>query len=52
MWDYHGGFGLFNDGSNGLFDFDLNIPLVKALGFNVPQQANYEKKPLENHYFW
>jgi endoglucanase len=48
MWDYHGGFGLFNDGSNGLFDFDLNIPLVKALGLNVPQQAKYEKIPLEN----
>ena len=48
IWDYHGGFGLFENGTNGLFDYDLNIPLVKALGLNVPPQANYEKKPLDS----
>jgi len=32
MWDYYGGFGLFKNGSN-----DLNIPLLKALGFKNPQ---------------
>ncbi len=39
MWDYHGGFGLYESGSSGLFDHDLNIPLVEALGFNVPEQT-------------
>ena len=48
IWDYHGGFGLFENGTNGLFDYDLNIPLVKALGLNVPPQSNYEKKPLDS----
>ena len=48
IWDYHGGFGLFENGTNGLFDYDLNIPLVKALGLNVPPQTNYEKKPLDS----
>jgi endoglucanase len=36
IWDYKGGFGLFKKGSNELFDYDLNIPLVKALGFYAP----------------
>lgn len=48
IWDYHGGFGLFENGTNGLFDYDLNVPLVKALGLNVPPQSNYEKKPLDS----
>ena len=48
IWDYHGGFGLFENGTNGIFDYDLNIPLVKALGLNIPPQSNYEKKPLDS----
>lgn len=45
MWDYHGGFGLFEDNSNGLFDHDLNIPLLEALGMNIPEQTEYIKRP-------
>lgn len=37
-WDYQGGFGLFEKGSDEQFDFDLNVPLLEALGFNVPPQ--------------
>jgi endoglucanase len=44
-WDYHGGFGLFREGSNGLFEHDLNVPLIQALGFNVPEQSPYTQKP-------
>ena len=40
MWDYQGGFGLFTKTSNALFDYDLNIPLVEALGLNVPEQKD------------
>ena len=36
MWDYHGGFGLFGEGSKGSFEHDLNIPLLKAMKLNVP----------------
>ena len=38
-WDYRGGFGLFNKGSKLDFNHDLNIPLLRALGFNVPPQT-------------
>jgi endoglucanase len=41
IWDYQGGFGLFNKGSNELFDHDLNVPLLGALGFNVPAQTPF-----------
>ncbi|MBC8376654.1 MAG: cellulase family glycosylhydrolase [FCB group bacterium] len=39
MWDYHGGFGLFERYSNGMFDHDLNIPLLEVMGFNTPPQT-------------
>lgn len=44
-WDYHGGFGLFEKNSTGLFNYDLNINLVKALGFNAPPQSEFESHP-------
>ena len=45
MWDYKDGFGLFEKGSNELFDYDLNIPLVEALGFNPVVQKEFVRKP-------
>ena len=44
-WDYHGGFGIFEKNSAGLFNHDLNVNLLKALGFNVPLQTDFEIKP-------
>lgn len=44
-WDYHGGFGLFKAGSNGLFEHDLNVPLLRALGLNIPDQSDYTTVP-------
>ncbi len=44
-WDYTGGFGIFEQGGNDLFDYDLNIPLVEALGLNVPPQQQFVLKP-------
>jgi endoglucanase len=44
-WDYHGGFGLYKKDSNGLFDHDLNVPLLQALGLNVPEQTPWLLKP-------
>jgi len=46
LWDYHGGFGLFNKDMNGQFNVDLNIPLLKALDLNVPGQ---KRSDLLNH---
>lgn len=43
MWDYHGGFGVFEEGGEDLFDHDLNIPLLESLGFTIPQQTEYIK---------
>lgn len=44
-WDYHGGFGLFEAGGGDLFDHDLNVPLLQALGFNVPPQSDFVLRP-------
>jgi endoglucanase len=45
MWDYHGGFGVFEVGGEGLFDHDLNVPLLESLGLNVPPQTDYIISP-------
>lgn len=54
-WDYHGGFGLFKQNGYGLFEHDLNINLIAALGFNVPPQSEFELKPdstiLQTYFF-
>ncbi|MEL6923883.1 MAG: cellulase family glycosylhydrolase, partial [Bacteroidota bacterium] len=44
IWDYKGGFGLF-EGANELFDHDLNVGLLEALGFNVPPQTPFAIRP-------
>jgi endoglucanase len=38
IWDYKGGFGVFKKGSGEVFESDLNVPLLEALGFNAPEQ--------------
>ena len=45
IWDYRGGFGLFERGSDELFEFDLNVPLLEALGLNVPPQRDFMAEP-------
>lgn len=45
MWDYHGGFGVFRKGEQGLFDHNLNTELLESLDLNVPEQTPYQKKP-------
>lgn len=45
MWDYTGGFGLFDGNSNELFDYDLNVPLLQALSLTVPPQKTYPSGP-------
>lgn len=38
IWDYQGGFGVFKKGSQDRFNYDLNIPMIKALGLKAPAQ--------------
>ncbi len=45
IWDYHSGFGLFEKGGNDMFEHDLNVPLLEALGLNVPEQTEYVLRP-------
>ena len=45
IWDYQGGFGLFEKGSNELFESDLNTGLLKSLGFTIPEQTEYLLSP-------
>ena len=37
-WDYFGGFGIFKTDQGGLFNSDLNVDIVKAMGFSPPPQ--------------
>jgi len=37
-WDYYGGFGIFNSPAGGDFRSDVNIDVVRAMGFFHPQQ--------------
>lgn len=45
MWDYKGGFGLFEKNSSEMFEHDLNISLVEAMNLTVPSQTSYVKRP-------
>lgn len=38
IWDYQGGFGIFNKNSQEFFDYDVNIPLIQNLGLIAPEQ--------------
>jgi len=45
IWDYKGSFGLFKKGSGEVFESDLNVPLLEALNFTVPEQHSYSFRP-------
>jgi len=47
-WDYYGEFGLFNTPDGGDFDADLNVDLVRALGFTPPPQRTGPPEPLKS----
>ncbi len=44
-WDYHGGFGIFKPNTAGRFNYDLNLPLLEALGLNIPEQQTWNPEP-------
>lgn len=44
IWDYKGGFGLFNKESDQFFEHDLNIRLLDSLGLNIPVQTPFSIK--------
>ena len=41
IWDYQGGFGIFEKGTNELFDYDLDTEILKSLNFNIPEQKEF-----------
>ena len=47
-WDYQGGFGLFEKGSNELFDYDLDTEILKSLNFTIPVQSEFVIVPETN----
>jgi endoglucanase len=51
IWDYQGGFGLFEKGSGELFDYDLDTEILKSLNFTIPQQKEFtivaDSKPFD-----
>jgi endoglucanase len=46
-WDYRGGFGIFNI-DNGSFATDVNIGVVRAMGFNPPPQQARQTGPIKS----
>ena len=47
-WDYFGGFGIFNKPFGGDFNSDLNVAVVRAMGFTPPPQRTHLSKPLSS----
>lgn len=51
IWDYQGGFGLFEKGSSQLFDYDLDVDILKSLNLNIPEQRTFaivpDDKPID-----
>jgi endoglucanase len=45
-WDYFGGFGIFNYDGRGDFFSDVNVEVVRAMGFTAPLQAPRSSQPL------
>jgi len=45
IWDYKGGFGLFENESGQMFEHDLNVRLMDSLGFEIPGQTPFTMKP-------
>lgn len=45
IWDYTGGFGIFEEGGNDMFEYDIDTAIVKSLGLNVPEQKEYVPEP-------
>lgn len=45
LWEYKGGFGIFNKNSNEMFDYDANVSLIESLGLNIPDQSEYSLLP-------
>src|SRR5688572_19646525 len=41
IWDYTGDFGLFEENSNELFDYDLNVPMLSSLDLEAPPQKDF-----------
>jgi endoglucanase len=41
MWDYQGSFGIFNKGSNEVFEYDINRPMAEGMGFTPPPFKQY-----------
>jgi endoglucanase len=44
-WDYQGGFGLFEKGTNEMFDYDLDTEILQSLNLNIPPQQEYVLLP-------
>ncbi|MEL6253909.1 MAG: cellulase family glycosylhydrolase [Bacteroidota bacterium] len=45
IWDYEGGFGIYNENGNGQINHDLNIGITNALGFTAPPQTPFVQSP-------
>jgi len=44
MWEYGDGFGIYENARE-LFEYDVNIPIIEALGLMAPPQAEFQLVP-------
>jgi endoglucanase len=47
-WDYFGGFGIFNSPIRGAFNTDVNVGVVRAMGFTPPVQNARVMEPIKS----
>jgi endoglucanase len=47
-WDYYGGFGIFNFDGRGDFHSDVNVDIVRAMGFTPPPQSPRIKESINS----
>ena len=47
-WDYYGGFGIFNSGNKGDFLSDVNVDIVRAMGFTPPPQSPQKNESVKS----
>jgi len=44
MWEYGGGMGIFENDRE-MFEYDVNIPIIEALGLTAPAQSEFQLVP-------
>ncbi|KAA3612157.1 MAG: T9SS C-terminal target domain-containing protein [Calditrichaeota bacterium] len=50
LWEFNGSFGIYEKGSNHLWQSDLNVPLIEAMGLTPLSQSEFNITPDEDEF--